>query len=75
MRGERRKYRKEKNKKKKKKKKEGEEEKIDGFNRITSRWTVEARTEGKVGGEPRPELVNKDDRELAWARATTRADE
>lgn len=36
---------------------------------------VEARTEGKVGGEPRPELVNKDDRELAWARATTRADE
>lgn len=54
---------------KEKKKKKKEEEKIDELNRITSpsrsRWMVEARTEGKVRGEPRPELANKDDRELA----------
>lgn len=45
--------------------KEGGKEKIDEFNRITSpsRWMAEARTEGKVRGEPRPELLNKDDRE------------
>lgn len=52
-----------------KKKEKEEEEKIDELNRITSpsrsRWMVEARTEGKVRGEPRPELANKDDRELA----------